>query len=102
MSLDIVKRAHLESRVIRSTSSHIYTGFGGQNLEPKGAIKITWYANNAAKTRETDFLVAEQGPFDLLLGRQFIFTENIFIFNQAALVLRAAPISDGKSPPGLD
>ena len=99
--MDIIKRAHLDRRVVRSKSSQIYTGFGGQNIEPKGAIKITWYANNASKTRETDFFVVEQGPFDLLLGRQFIFTENIFIFNQAALVLRAAPISDGKSQPGV-
>lgn len=41
--------------------------------------------------------MVENGPFDLLLGKNFIFSENIFMFNQAALVLRAAPISDGRS-----
>ena len=86
----------MERRILRNAHNNLYTGFGGQNIEPKGTIKITWYANNGTKTRETDFLVVEHSPFDLLLGRQFIFSENIFIFNQAALVLRAAPISDGK------
>ena len=98
ITIDIIKRAHLEPRIIRVTQSDLYTGFGNQNIESRGKIRITWFANDGFKTRENEFLVAEQGPFDLLLGRQFIFSENIFIFNQAALVLRAAPISDGKRP----
>lgn len=78
---------------IRDTQSNLYTGFGNQNVESRGKIEITWYANDRSKTHENKFLVAEQGPFDLLLGRQFMFSEKIFIFNQAALVLRAAPSS---------
>ena len=96
VTLDLITRANLERTVIPSTHSSLYTGFGNQNIEPKGKIKITWYANDGSKTRETEFLMADQGPFDLLLGKKFIFSENIFMFNQAALVLRAAPISDGK------
>ena len=96
VALDFIRRAYLERKITQVPHSSLYTGFGNQNIEPKGKIKITWYANNGSKTRETEFLVADQGPFDLLLGRQFIFSENIFIFNQAALVLRAAPITDGK------
>ena len=93
---DLIRRAHLEPTVIPNTQSSLYIGFGNQNIEPRGKTRITWFANEGSKTRETEFLVADQGPFDLLLGREFIFSENIFIFNQAALVLRAAPISDGK------
>ena len=96
VTLDLIRRAHLEGKIIRNRHSSLYTGFGNQNIEPKGKISLTWYANEGSKSRETEFLVSDQGPFDLLLGRQFIFSENIFIFNQAALVLRAAPISDGK------
>lgn len=83
------------SSTVQNTHQNILTGFGGEIIESKGTITITWYANNASKTRQTTFLVAEHGPFDLLLGKEFIFSENIFMFNQAALVLRAAPISKG-------
>lgn len=92
VTADIIKRAHLERKVIRSKQGGLYTGFGNQNIEPRGKIKITWYANDGSKTRENEFLVAEQGPFDILLGRQFIFSENVFIFNQAALVLTGADL----------
>lgn len=97
ISLDIINRADMVSKMVRIPQSNIYTGFGGQNLEAKGSVLITWYANNASKTRQTTFLVAEHGPFDLLLGKRFIFSENIFMFNQAALVLKAAPITEGRS-----
>ena len=96
VTLDLIRRAYLETKILPITHSSPYTEFGNQNFEPKGKIKLTWYANDGSKTRETEFLVADQGPFDLLLGRQFIFSENVFRFNQAALVLRAAPITDGK------
>ena len=96
VSMEIIKRAHLENQVARNPDSRIYVGFGGKHIESKHKVKITWYANNSTKTRQTEFLIAEQGPFDLLIGKKFIFSENIFIFNQAALVLRAAPISDRK------
>jgi len=95
ISLEIIKRAGMVSSTVQNTHEDVLTGFGGEIVESKGTITITWYANNASKTRETTFLVAEHGPFDLLLGKAFIFSENIFMFNQAALVLRAAPISDG-------
>ena len=118
ISLDIVNRAEMTNKIVQSTQKKIYTGFGGQNMEARGSIIITWYlkhpknvskskrrknklmenryANNASKTRQTTFLVAEHGPFDLLLGKNFIFSENIFMFNQAALVLKAAPITEGE------
>ena len=96
ISLDIIKRGGMVSSMVRGKNENIYTGFGGKNIEPMGTITITWYANKASKTRQTIFLVEEKGPFDILLGRKFIFSENIFMFNQAALVLRAAPITDGK------
>ncbi len=93
--LEIIKRAGMVSSTMQNTHEDVLTGFGGEIVESKGPITIIWYANNASKTRETTFLVAEHGPFDLLLGKAFIFSENIFMFNQAALVLRAAPISHG-------
>lgn len=95
ISLEIIKRAGMVSSTVQNTHENILTGFGGEIVESKGTITITWYANNASKTRQTTFLVAEHGPFDLLLGKTFIFSENVFMFSQAALVLRAAPISKG-------
>ncbi|KAL8827984.1 MAG: hypothetical protein Q9191_002853 [Dirinaria sp. TL-2023a] len=96
ISLDIVNRANITNGIVQATQKKRYTGFGGQTIEAKGSIDITWYANNASKTRQTGFLVAEHGPFDLLLGKHFIFSENIFMFNQAALVLKAAPITEAE------
>lgn len=96
ISLDIVNRAEMNSNIVQTPDQKIYIGFGGQNMEARGSIIITWYANNASKTRQTTFLVAEHGPFDLLLGKNFIFSENIFMFNQAALVLKAAPITEAE------
>lgn len=95
ISLEIIERAGMVPSVVQNTFGNILTGFGGGLVESKGSITITWYVNNASKTRQTTFLVAKHGPFDLLLGNKSIFSENIFIFNEAALVLRAAPISDG-------
>lgn len=42
ISLDILKRAGMASLVARATQDKIYTGFGGQNIEPQGTISITW------------------------------------------------------------
>ena len=96
ITLDVVKRAGLESTVTKEAYSRTFVGFGGHGVRPIGKIKITWFANNAPKTRETVYYVAEDGPFDVLLGSRFIFRESIFTYDAEALVLKLPKLTDGK------
>ena len=56
-------------------------GFGGDSFSPIGQVKLTWYAENAGRSRETVFFVCQDGPFDLILGFDFIIKEGVFVFD---------------------
>ena len=96
VALEFVQRAALESQIRRDIQIRNYAGFGGHHVRPVGEISLTWFANNARKTRYTKFLVVKDGPFDLLLGKHFLFKESIFKFDASALVLHWPKMSKGR------
>ena len=50
---------------------------------------------NASKSRRTPFLVHDQVPFDMVLGRILNKEESIFVFNEPALALRQGKFTQG-------
>ena len=102
ITLDVVKRAGLESLMQKEAYNRTFVGFGGHGVKPIGKIDITWFANNSPKTRRTACYVAKDGPFDVLLGKHFIFGESIFRFDSEALVLKFPKLTEGKSESFLE
>ena len=101
ISMDVLTRAGLESQLKSHDSAGTYTAFGGEEFEPIGKIEITWYAENAAKSRTTNFLVHGKVPFDMVLGRIWIAEESIFVFNKPALALRMGNFTKGITVPNI-
>lgn len=95
ISTEILQRAKLEDNVEPLEDPRIYTAFDGGQFEPMGKIDITWYAVNAGKSRKTTFLVHDNVPFDMVLGRIFIKEESIFMFNEPALALQQGKFKKG-------
>jgi hypothetical protein len=77
------------------------TGAGGNLFYAKGMISVLW-TRNSAKSWETKFLIQENAPFDMLLGRKFIVEEGMLILADPVLVhdnvSRLAPLSKGMLP----
>ena len=97
ISAEVLKRAGLEEQVELLQDQRTYVAFGGGKLTPKRKVLLTWYANNASKSRNTCFLVhEEEGPFDMVLGRVFWRKESIFMLNEPALALRQGKLNKGK------
>lgn len=96
--MEVLQRAgvgdHLDSIEIKQS----YIAFGGQESEPLGKIDVTWYAENAGKSRKTTFLVHHEVPFDMILGSIFIAEESIFTFNKPAFALRMGKFTKGRAP----
>lgn len=49
-----------------------YVDFGGRSHVPTHKITLTWYWGARSQTRETEFLVSEGGPFDVLIGSELM------------------------------
>ena len=95
ISSELLTRARLENQVEPTEDQRIYVAFGGAEIEPMGTVAVTWYAVNASKSRKTTFLVHDNVPFDMVLGRIFIKEESIFLFNKPALALRQGKFTKG-------
>jgi hypothetical protein len=96
VSLHIIKRAGLEGDIDLVEDGMKYAGFGGQHFTAKGRVEITWFASNGGISRKTTFLVHDDPPFDLVLGRVFIAEQSVFVFDRAALALRHGNFTQGK------
>jgi hypothetical protein len=59
--------------------------------------QITWFASNAGISRETMFFIHDAVPFDMVLGKEFIMEQSVFVFDKAALALRHAKLTPGKT-----
>lgn len=95
ISTEVLARGGFEEQVRAIEIPPTYIAFGGQAFEPKGEIDITWYAVNAGMSKKTTFLVHDQVPFDMVLGRVFIKNESVFVFKKPALALRHGRFSKG-------
>ena len=92
---ELLHRAGIGEHVAPVDVKSQYTAFGGAEIEPVGTIDVSWHAQNAAKSRTTNFLVLTEVPFDMILGREFIAEESIFMFEKPTLALRMGKFSKG-------
>lgn len=56
-------------------------------------VKLNWYGKSKC-TREGYFLVAEKGPFDIVIGSDFLFSAEVFTYNETVLMYVPNPKSD--------
>jgi hypothetical protein len=100
ISSSVIDRAALLDRVEQPPETSI-RGADGNFLEPTGSISITW-SRNSKQSWQTDFLVVDNPPFDMLLGRKFIVAEGVFVFSDPVLVAdhsRLSTLSKGRKTP---
>lgn len=100
ISMDVLQRAGIGHCLDSIETKRSYVAFGGQEFEPSGQIEVTWYAENAGKSRKTTFLVHDHVPFDIVLGRIFIAEESIFVFSKPELALRMGKFTKGNGKRG--
>jgi hypothetical protein len=84
-----------------------YFTFTGETLESSKVIRdVGWCIDTGSgvgdKSRWADFRVAPEGaPFEVLFGRDLIFSEDIFGFKDATLILIKGDESAGRFLPDL-
>ena len=81
--LDLVTR--LGARAVNLAQAASFKDFQGVK-DSSRPTHATMALQQAFHTREGRFLAAETAPFDILLGSDFLFSERVFTFNEAALV----------------
>lgn len=84
VSTSVVERAaKLED--VRPAPVTSLRGASGEFLRPIGLIPITW-SRNTQQSWQTDFLVMEDAPYDIVLGRKFMVAEGFQVLSDAVLV----------------
>jgi len=90
ISQDTVAQLNYPVETVPTSSYYTFTG---QILESSKVInQVRWRIDNGSgpstRSRYTNFRIAPEGaPFLVLFGRDLIFSEDIFSFNEAALIL---------------
>ena len=69
-----------------AVTPEVFCDFQGQQFISTRAVKLVWCSAKRRETRASIFRVMDKGPFDLLLGSKFLFSNDILIFREAALV----------------
>ena len=95
IALEILERASMKKQMNELDVRVSYIAFGGQIFEPLGMVDVTWYPTNSGRSRQTRFLVHREGPFDMVLGRQWYLEEGWSISGQPAMGLRMGRFSKG-------
>lgn len=97
VSSDLISRigAH-ESTVPWEDDRLRYVSFGGYHFKPAGTVELTW-TQDKARMRTNRFLVNTEGPFDMILGKNFIIEEGPSVLSRRVLATRLAPLSAGTS-----
>lgn len=94
ISRDLVASLGLTS--VSLAEPAIFEDFQGATFAAHNRVKLRWHGNKSYRTREGYFFVAESGPFDILIGSDFLFSRGVFTFHEAALLLMENPKSEGK------
>lgn len=74
----------------------IFEDFQGGALAAHSRVKLRWHGNKSYRTREGYFLVSESGPFDVVIGSDFLFSQGVFTFHEAALLMCGIPMTEGR------
>jgi hypothetical protein len=73
-----------------------YVMFNGKALQSNRVVRITWTARSHTKSIATLFRVCEDAAFEVVIGKDFLFSENIIIFNEVPLDLVKKAKEEGK------
>lgn len=95
ISSQVIERANIQTRIQEYTAGQSFSGFGQAAIEPLGIITVEWFKSDVPRHRETTFLVHNDTPYDMVLGREFIKKEDILQFDEAVLALRTMPLKQG-------
>ncbi|KAL8916921.1 MAG: hypothetical protein Q9172_006043 [Xanthocarpia lactea] len=63
-----------------------YLTFSGTEFNATKGVVFSWHAIKTRITRRGTFRVVHNGPFDIIIGSDLLFSEGIYIFNEAALL----------------
>lgn len=77
ISLELLGRARMTDYIEHFHPPKSFTGFGGP-LEVSHKIEIDWYVPSQQK-RHAEFYVAEQLPFDMIIGSKYIKTYQLLV-----------------------
>ena len=94
ISRDLVVRLGATSVALAEPT--VFEDFQGGTLRAESRVQLRWHGNRSLRTREGCFLVAETGPFDIVIGSDFLFAEGVFTFNEAALMNHQRPLKQGE------
>lgn len=72
-----------------------FEDFQGGILTAYEHVKLNWYGKSKC-TREGYFMVAEKGPFDIVIGSDFLFSAKVFTYNGTVLMNEPNNESDSK------
>lgn len=88
----------LECDIETEPATEYQTFTGGTLASSEVVRQIVWHGDGtSAKSRRTDFrLIDDNAPFDVLFGSRLLFSEEIYSFNDANLIL-----TDKKKTKGL-
>lgn len=98
ISADTVARLKYD---VENVPKATYYTFTGETLESSKVIReVRWRIDtgtgSSARSRWADFRIAPKGaPFVVLFGTDLIFSEDIFSFNDAALILTKGDEAEG-------
>ena len=92
ISSDVVDRMSLK---VQEVSLEKYAAFNGNDLESTEMVVITWSGDGNSRSRESDFCVAHNPPFDVLLGSELLFSQKIYRFDKSALILTSKKETEG-------
>lgn len=71
--------------------------FSGKTIRSRRQVKIQWMGPEGRRAYRTIFRVAEDGaPFDVILGKEFLFGKDILTFNKSVLLFVRNAKTEGK------
>ena len=68
-------------------SDDIWHGLSGEGTYSLGTIGLHWYVRDGKQLHTTQFHVIENGPFDIILGKDLCLEKGLFTFHKDELIL---------------
>lgn len=96
ISSDTLKRFK-NPEIVPLSPPETYKSFQGLKYQATRAVVVSWHTDKHRKTRKGLFRIVDDGPFDVVIGSLTLFREDIYIFNEAALLFFHRKAKDGES-----
>jgi hypothetical protein len=81
----------------RTASLEYFTFSTTKTVVSNCAVSITWYGFGFLQARQSDFRVAEDASFDVIIGKNFLLKENIVTIKSPRVLILAKKVkTEGK------